>query len=102
MTTPNHHPRTRGRQAMSETSEAEVGGELLTKIAAMLAELYDPAGVLMFWSARIKYLDDRRPCDLWRDRDMDGLETLWRRLEALADAPHHRRPPRTASVRDGG
>lgn len=58
---------------------------LLTQIAAALAELYEPAGVLMFWSARVKYIDNRRPCDLWRDRDEDGLETLWRQLRAIAD-----------------
>lgn len=59
--------------------------ELLDRISSVLHEIYEPAGALIFWSARIKYLDDRRPCDLWRDRDLDGLDTLWRRLEALAD-----------------
>lgn len=61
------------------------GDELLAEIAGVLGELYEPAGVLMFWSSRITYLDHRRPCDLWRDRDLDGLRVLANRLRAMAD-----------------
>lgn len=58
---------------------------LLEDIAAVLHEIYDPAGALIWWSARIKYLDDKRPCDIWRDRDMALLERINQRLNALAD-----------------
>lgn len=67
-------------------SEAERSPEaLVTEAAAVLAEIYEPAGVLMFWSARIAYLDHRRPCDLWVERDAPMLERLVQHLNALAD-----------------
>lgn len=59
--------------------------QLVTDCAMTLRELYEPAGVLLFWSARITYLDNRRPADLVAARDIEGLETLLQRLEALAD-----------------
>jgi hypothetical protein len=58
---------------------------LVQEAADLLAELYDPAGVLIFWSARIKYLDNRRPCDIYRDGDYQAMRTLIQRLNALAD-----------------
>ena len=57
--------------------------ELLVSIAKALGDVYDPAGVLLFWSARIKYLDDRRPCDVLDD--LAALRTLDQRTNALAD-----------------
>jgi hypothetical protein len=56
---------------------------LIAESASLLAELYEPAGVLMFWSARIKYLDNRRPCDLMDDEE--ALTMLNQRLNALCD-----------------
>lgn len=58
---------------------------LVAEAAAVLAEIYDPAGVLIFWSSRIKYLDGKRPCDLYRDRDDVLMERLVQHLNALAD-----------------
>lgn len=58
---------------------------LLDEIADALNEIYEPAGVLLFWSSRIIYLDHRRPCDLLRDRDVDGLRLLAQRVNAAAD-----------------
>ena len=55
---------------------------LVTESASVLAEIYDPAGVLISWSSRIRYLGERRPCDLYRDRDCDGLRLLNQRLNA--------------------
>lgn len=59
--------------------------ELVAEAASVLAEIYDPAGVLIFWSSRIKYLDGKRPCDLYRDKDEALLERLVQHLNALAD-----------------
>lgn len=44
-----------------------------------------PAGALIWWSARIKYLGNRRPCDIYRDGDYEAMRTLIQRLNALAD-----------------
>lgn len=76
---------------MSETKPGVVfafGEEqtaLVARIASLLAEVYTPVGVLTYWSARITYLDHKRPCDLLRDRDWDALRTLASRLDAIAD-----------------
>lgn len=59
--------------------------EVLGDIAVALLSIYEPAGALMFWSSRIKYLDDKRPCDVWADRNMVMLERLAQRVNALAD-----------------
>jgi hypothetical protein len=69
---------------IAETENPEVVA-LVAEAASLLAELYDPAGVLIYWSARIKYLDGRRPCDLYAERDVEGLRTLCQRLNALCD-----------------
>lgn len=58
---------------------------LVTEAASVLAEVYEPAGVLMFWSARIKYLDEKRPCDIYADGDIALMERLVQRVNALAD-----------------
>ena len=58
---------------------------LLTRAHELLSEIYDPAGVLMFWSSRVTYLDDRRPCDLVVERDLSALLTMCNRLDAIAD-----------------
>lgn len=58
---------------------------LVEQAAALLSEIYDPAGVLIFWSSRITYLDSRRPCDVYRDGDHEAMLTLIQRLRALAD-----------------
>lgn len=58
---------------------------LVTEAAKVLAEVYEPAGVLLFWSARIKYLDNKRPADLVADKDVELLERLGQRVNALAD-----------------
>lgn len=58
---------------------------LIGEAASVLAEIYDPAGVLIFWSSRITYLDRQRPCDIWRDQDAELMERLVQRLNALAD-----------------
>lgn len=58
---------------------------VLTRAHSLLSEMYDPAGVLIYWSARIKYLDGKRPCDLWADRDMDALTKMCDRLDAFCD-----------------
>ena len=56
---------------------------LLEEIATALGEVYTPAGVLVFWSSRISYLDDQRPCDVYRDIEL--LERLAQRVRALAN-----------------
>ena len=58
---------------------------LVRAAADLLGELYDPAGALIFWSARIKYLGGKRPCDIYRDGDYEGMRTLIQRLTGLAD-----------------
>lgn len=58
---------------------------VLAVIATALNDVYDQAGVLMFWSSPITYLDGKRPCDIWRDRDLPMLERLAQRVNALAD-----------------
>lgn len=58
---------------------------LVKEAAALLGEVYDPAGALIFWSARINYLDGKRPCDIYREGDYEAMHTLIARLEALAD-----------------
>jgi hypothetical protein len=58
---------------------------VLDRAASLLAEIYEPAGVLMYWSSRITYLDSQRPCDLWRDRDMATLTKMCDRLDAFCD-----------------
>lgn len=58
---------------------------VITRAAALLAEIYDPAGVLIYWSSKVTYLDGKRPCDLWRNRDMAALTRMCDRLDALAD-----------------
>jgi hypothetical protein len=58
---------------------------VLDRAHSLLSELYEPAGVLIFWSSRITYLDNRRPCDMWADRDLEGLTTLCDRLDAICD-----------------
>lgn len=65
---------------MSERAEA-----LLSEIAAALDDVYEPAGVLMFWSSRVTFLDGRRPCDVWSEQDVPMLERLAQRVNALAD-----------------
>lgn len=57
---------------------------VLDRAHRLLSELYDPAGVLIYWSSRIKYLDNQRPCDLWRDRNIDALTEMCDRLDAFA------------------
>lgn len=69
-----------GREAIDAKVEA-----LVTEAAKVLAEVYEPAGVLLFWSARIKYLDNKRPADLVAEKDVERLERLVQRLNALAD-----------------
>lgn len=59
--------------------------ELLADIATALNDVYDQAGVLIFWSASISYLDGRRPCDIWRDGDLPMLERLAQHVNAMAD-----------------
>ena len=56
---------------------------LLQEIATALGEVYTPAGVLVFWSSRISYLDNQRPCDVYRDIEL--LERLAQRVRALAN-----------------
>lgn len=58
---------------------------LLDDIVAGLFDVYEPAGALIFWSSRITYLDGRRPCDIWSERDLPMLERLAQRVNALAD-----------------
>lgn len=58
---------------------------LVVEAATALADVYDPAGVLIFWSARIKYLDGKRPCDIYSDGDVALMERLVQRVNALAD-----------------
>lgn len=60
-------------------------GAVVARAATLLAELYDPAGVLIYWSSPIKSLGDRRPCDLWRDRDLVALTRMCDRLDSIAD-----------------
>lgn len=71
-------------ETIAAESEAE---NLLETIAALLGERYEPAGMLTFWGASITYLDGRRPCEVWRERDLDGLRTLAQRLNAITDGP---------------
>jgi hypothetical protein len=68
---------------LSNDHQPDEREQLLASISRSLHDVYDPAVVLMFWSARIKYLDDRRPCDLMND--LDALRTLDQRANALAD-----------------
>lgn len=58
---------------------------LVREAASLLAELYDPAGALIYWSSRIRYLDHRRPCDVYREGDEAAMETLVRWLNMTAD-----------------
>ncbi len=58
---------------------------LLASIAKALSDVYEPAGVLMFWSSRIRYLDGQRPCDVWSERSLDYLRILDQHVNALAD-----------------
>lgn len=67
------------------TEAAEALTDLIESIAEALNDVYKPAGVLMFWSSRVTYLDGKRPCDLWSDRDIEGLRTLANHVHALAD-----------------
>lgn len=59
--------------------------DLVGRIALVLEEMYHPGGVLIFWSSPISYMQDRRPCDMWREGDTVALKELWDRLEAFAD-----------------
>lgn len=59
--------------------------EILTEVSKDLHDIYDPAGVLMFWSARLRYLDGRRPCDVYAAGDEYAMEQLARHVAALAD-----------------
>jgi hypothetical protein len=59
--------------------------ELVAEAATALADIYEPAGVLIFWSSRITYLDGKRPCDIYRDGDVPLMERLVQRVTALAD-----------------
>lgn len=71
---------------MMPTAENDAAMQrLVAEAASVLAEVYDPAGVLIFWSSRIKYLDDKRPCDVYRDGDVGLMERLVQRVNALAD-----------------
>lgn len=74
-----------GMESSEHHEKCELPVRLLEDIAAVLHEIYDPAGALIWWSARITYLDNKRPCDIWRDRDMVLLERICQRLNALAD-----------------
>ncbi len=59
--------------------------EVLSKIADLLPEVFPLREALAIWSSPQKYLDGRRPCDLWSECDVDGLDKFWRYLEARAD-----------------
>lgn len=58
---------------------------ILARAHALLSELYEPAGVLIYWSAPIIYLGGKRPCDLWRDGDVKALTEMCDRLDAFCD-----------------
>lgn len=58
---------------------------LLDRAHRILSELYQPAGVLIVWGARHKWLHDRRPCDLTRENDADEMHRWVDMLDALAD-----------------
>lgn len=58
---------------------------VVERAASLLAELYEPAGILIYWSARISYLDGKRPCDLYTDGDIEALSHMCDRLNAFAD-----------------
>lgn len=58
---------------------------VVERAASLLAEPYEPAGILIYWSARISYLDNQRPCDLYRDGDIEALTKMCDRLNAFAD-----------------
>lgn len=59
--------------------------ELLASITKALHEVYKPEGVLMFWSARIRYLDGQRPCDVWTQQNLLLLRRLDQHANALSD-----------------
>lgn len=69
-----------GRDADRERMDA-----LVTEAATALHDVYEPAGVLIFWSAPIKYLDGKRPCDVYRDGDLELMARLVQWVQALAD-----------------
>lgn len=58
---------------------------VVERAASLLAELYQPAGILIYWSARVSYLDGKRPCDLYADGDTEALTKMCDRLDAFAD-----------------
>jgi hypothetical protein len=58
---------------------------VVERAAALLTELYEPAGILIYWSARISYLDGKRPCDLYAEGDVEALTHMCNRLDAFAD-----------------
>jgi hypothetical protein len=58
---------------------------LVAEAATALADVYEPAGVLIFWSSRIKYLDGERPCDIYIAGDTVLMDCLVQRVKALAD-----------------
>lgn len=64
---------------------ADENDVLLRSIATALNEVYEPAGVLMFWSSPKTYLDGQRPCDVWSSGNLDLLRRLDQRVNALAD-----------------
>jgi len=58
---------------------------LVAEAAAVLADVYEPAGVLIYWSSPITYLDGNRPCDIYRDGNTALMERLVQHVNALAD-----------------
>ena len=63
---------------------ADPFADLLTKAHELASEVYTPAGVLTYWSARNGMLDGRRPCDITRERDAEGMRAIVRTLDVLA------------------
>lgn len=57
----------------------------MERAASLLAEIYEPADVLLYWSSRITYLNHQRPCDLYRDGNIAELTKMCDRLDALCD-----------------
>ena len=73
---------------MKEAQNADIAPRmetLVSEAAEALGDVYDPAGVLIFWSSRLTYLDSKRPCDVYRDGDLVLMERLVQRVKALAD-----------------
>lgn len=71
-----------GRGVWMDELCADCISTVLARAHSLLSEIYEPAGVLIYWSSRIKYLDNRRPCDLYRDRDVEALTQMCNRLDA--------------------